>query len=68
MTPRALALTLTIVVPAMITPAHAGVTAVFGGLRPVARPVAAAVCPAPAGPLATLVPIAAPDVTVATAD
>ena len=51
MTPKALAILIPIAVAATITPAHAGITAVFGGTRPIVEP--AAVRPPPASPLPT---------------
>lgn len=38
-------------------PAHAGITAVFGAVKPVALTAPAAHCPAPGGELDRLVPI-----------
>ena len=58
MRPSALTIATTIAILAATTPASAGITAVFGGLRPAASAAADAVCAAPTGGLHRLEPIA----------
>ena len=55
---RTLALTAFAAVLMASSGAHAGITAVFGGLQPTLSPVDAATCPAPAAVLAPLARIA----------
>jgi hypothetical protein len=63
MRPSALAIATTVAVLAATAPAAAGITAVFGGLRPAVSAAADAVCSAPTGGLLRLEPIAGPAVT-----